>query len=132
MSEQVIIVGGGLAGLAAAVAATDRGVPVTLLEARQRLGGRAARLSIPSRGRLWITASTSAWAAARTCGISAKRSARPICSTRSAADVHCAGRNGVSVPRPAAAGALHLLVAFRGLTYFDRREENCSFKDCVR
>lgn len=39
--EPVIVVGGGWAGLTAAVELTRRGVPVTLLEAARQLGGRA-------------------------------------------------------------------------------------------
>ena len=42
MSDRTIIVGGGLAGLAAAVALADRGVLVQLFESRPRLGGRAS------------------------------------------------------------------------------------------
>lgn len=42
MSEPVVIGGGGLAGLAAAVALAERGVTVTVLESRARLGGRAS------------------------------------------------------------------------------------------
>jgi squalene-associated FAD-dependent desaturase len=42
MTGRTIIVGGGLAGLAAAVELAQRGVPVTLLESRPRLGGRAS------------------------------------------------------------------------------------------
>lgn len=42
MAEKVVVIGGGLAGLAATVALADRGVPVTLLESRPRLGGRAS------------------------------------------------------------------------------------------
>lgn len=41
MSE-ITVVGGGLAGLIAAVGCAERGAPVRLYEARQRLGGRAA------------------------------------------------------------------------------------------
>ena len=37
---RVVVVGGGLAGLAAALEAADRGASVTLLERRPRLGGR--------------------------------------------------------------------------------------------
>ena len=42
--EGTIVVGGGLAGLAAAAALADRGLPVTVLESRPRLGGRASSL----------------------------------------------------------------------------------------
>lgn len=37
----VLIVGGGIAGIAAAVRLSERGIPVTLLETRKKLGGRA-------------------------------------------------------------------------------------------
>jgi squalene-associated FAD-dependent desaturase len=40
-SEQVVIVGGGVSGLAAGVCLTERGVAVTLLEQKPTLGGRA-------------------------------------------------------------------------------------------
>jgi squalene-associated FAD-dependent desaturase len=40
--DRVHILGGGLAGLAAATVLLQHGVPVTLLEARDRLGGRAS------------------------------------------------------------------------------------------
>lgn len=39
--ENVLVVGGGWAGLAAAVELTRHGIPVTLLEASRQLGGRA-------------------------------------------------------------------------------------------
>ncbi|HZD75165.1 MAG TPA: FAD-dependent oxidoreductase, partial [Actinomycetota bacterium] len=37
--DSVVVIGGGLAGLSAALAAADGGAAVTLLEARPRLGG---------------------------------------------------------------------------------------------
>jgi squalene-associated FAD-dependent desaturase len=39
MGDEVVVVGGGLAGIATALAAADGGARVTLLEARPRLGG---------------------------------------------------------------------------------------------
>ena len=45
-----VIIGGGLAGQAAAVALTEDGVPVTLLESRNRLGGRAGSFDDPATG----------------------------------------------------------------------------------
>jgi hydroxysqualene dehydroxylase len=41
-SADVVVVGGGLAGLAAALAGADAGLRVTLVEGRPRLGGRTA------------------------------------------------------------------------------------------
>src|SRR3954464_10885752 len=46
------VVGGGLAGIACAVALAARGVKVTLLEARHALGGRASSFDDPETGEL--------------------------------------------------------------------------------
>lgn len=46
----VVVVGGGLAGLAAAVQLVGRGLRITLLESRPRLGGRASSFVDPSTG----------------------------------------------------------------------------------
>ncbi|MBN9517573.1 FAD-dependent oxidoreductase [bacterium] len=50
--DRVIVVGGGLAGLAAAVALAPRGFRVTVLESRPRLGGRAGSFTDPATGQL--------------------------------------------------------------------------------
>lgn len=48
--RRVVVVGGGLAGIAAAVRLADAGVAVTLVETRQRLGGRATSFVDPHSG----------------------------------------------------------------------------------
>lgn len=48
----VVIVGGGLAGLAAASCLVERGLRITLLESRPRLGGRASSFNDPATGEL--------------------------------------------------------------------------------
>ena len=49
----VVIVGGGLAGLATAVGLAQHGVPATLVESRPRLGGRASSFQDAASGE-WI------------------------------------------------------------------------------
>lgn len=51
-SARVAVIGGGLAGLAAAVAAREHGLEVELFEARSRLGGRAGSFCDPQSGEL--------------------------------------------------------------------------------
>ena len=48
----VLVIGGGLAGLAAAVSLAGRGCRVTILESRPRLGGRASSFTDPVSGQL--------------------------------------------------------------------------------
>lgn len=48
--QRAIVIGGGLAGLACAVALADKGVRVTVLEASARLGGRASSWTEPYSG----------------------------------------------------------------------------------
>ncbi len=50
--RRVAVVGGGLAGLAAAVALSDRGLHVELFEQGKRLGGRAGSFRDPRTGQL--------------------------------------------------------------------------------
>ncbi|VTS05081.1 hydroxysqualene dehydroxylase HpnE [Tuwongella immobilis] len=50
--ESIVIVGGGLAGLAAAIALAPRGHRITLLESRNRLGGRASSFHDATTGQL--------------------------------------------------------------------------------
>jgi squalene-associated FAD-dependent desaturase len=50
--NRVLVIGGGLAGLSAAVALAQRGFRVTVLESRQRLGGRAGSFTDSSTGQL--------------------------------------------------------------------------------
>src|SRR5947209_16177228 len=50
VEQRVIVVGGGLAGMAAAVALESAGTEVTLIESRRGLGGRAASFEDPQTG----------------------------------------------------------------------------------
>jgi len=50
--RDAIVLGGGLAGIAAALRLTEHGIPVTLIETRKRLGGRATSFVDRETGRL--------------------------------------------------------------------------------
>jgi phytoene dehydrogenase-like protein len=50
--DKLTIVGGGLAGLTAAIASAEQGVPVRLLEAHEQLGGRARSAEGPYKANL--------------------------------------------------------------------------------
>jgi hydroxysqualene dehydroxylase len=50
LTNEVIVIGAGFAGLSAATALAERGVPVLVLEARPTLGGRATAFTDPSTG----------------------------------------------------------------------------------
>lgn len=52
MASRVLIIGGGLAGLAAATALAPHGLEITLLESRNRLGGRAGSFQDAATGQL--------------------------------------------------------------------------------
>ncbi len=52
LPPHIVIVGGGLAGLAVASSLVDRGLRITLLESRPRLGGRASSFPDPVTGEL--------------------------------------------------------------------------------
>jgi hydroxysqualene dehydroxylase len=52
LSPKILVVGGGLAGMAAAVALESAGVSVTLIEARRALGGRAGSFQDPQTGEI--------------------------------------------------------------------------------
>jgi squalene-associated FAD-dependent desaturase len=52
MAQRVVIVGGGLAGLATATALAGRGFEVVLHESRPRFGGRAGSFQDPASGQL--------------------------------------------------------------------------------
>lgn len=49
-AQDVVIIGGGFAGLSAGVALSGRGFRVTLIEKRSRLGGRASSYTDPASG----------------------------------------------------------------------------------
>jgi uncharacterized protein with NAD-binding domain and iron-sulfur cluster len=50
--QSVIVIGGGLAGLSAAVGLAQHGFKVTVLESRNRLGGRAGSFTDPTTGQM--------------------------------------------------------------------------------
>ena len=64
--SQVIVIGAGMAGLAAARALAERGVQVVVLEARERVGGRI--YTQQKMARRWSLERSSSTDVRRSCG----------------------------------------------------------------
>jgi squalene-associated FAD-dependent desaturase len=52
MPKHVVVIGGGVAGLAAATTLAEQGIPVTLLDASSQLGGRARSVAIEANSQV--------------------------------------------------------------------------------
>lgn len=123
MSQRVVIVGGGLAGLAAAEALSAEGLAVTLLEARPRLGGRASSFEDKTSGdfidncqHVSLGCCTNFRGFCTRTGLAA--------SFRIERELNFIGADGVlnrlkadSLPAP-----LHLARSFNRLSYLERRD----------
>lgn len=124
VSERIVIIGGGLAGLAAAVGLAGRGHAVTLLESRPRLGGRASSFVDQATGtaidncqHVSMGCCTNFRHFCRTVGIERFFRREPelyFIGPEGRADVFSANR----LPAP-----LHLLSAFRRLSYLSLRDK---------
>ncbi len=125
MSDTVVIVGGGLAGLAAAVALTEQGVRCTLLESRPRLGGRAS--SFPdANSEQWVDncqhvamgCCTSFHQFCRTTGIDGCFERQPELFFINPDNGRVHRFRASSLPAP-----LHLAASFAGLSYLTWRDK---------
>ena len=125
MSDRgLAIVGGGSAGLAAAVAATQRGMRVELFEQSKSLGGRAGSFFDPKPASGSTTARTSRWAAAPTFSTSAAARASTIASERSDT-LHFIGPDGTQhdfAPSRWLPAPLHLLPGLMRLKFLSTGE----------
>ncbi len=123
VSPRIVIVGGGLAGLAAAASLAERGVPSLLLESRPRLGGRASSFvdretgaTIDNCQHVAMGCCTNFLDFCRTLGLEG-------CFKEEAA-LHFIGPDGETCRFDATAlpAPLHLAGAFRRLTYLSTRD----------
>lgn len=123
-SQSVLIVGGGLAGLAAAVELGRHGVSVTLLESRDRLGGRASSFTDPESGEtldncqhVSMGCCTALQRFCETVGVAGKfRVEKEL--TFVDPEGRCSKLRGAALPAP-----LHLAPSFARLQYLSWREK---------
>lgn len=123
MAKSVIVIGGGLAGLAATAALAGRGLKVTLLESRPRLGGRASSFTDQATG---MTIDNCQHVSMGCC-----TNFRHFCETVGVADLlrtektlHFVGKDGKINPfcTSRLPAPLHLFPAFRRLSYLSSQD----------
>lgn len=115
----VAVVGGGLAGLAAAARLAEAGMPVELFESRSRLGGRAGSIRDPRLG-WWFDACQHVAMGCCTCWLDFCRRTQLLDAFRRDRRVHFFGPNGRRYDLTAAPGLpapLHLLPSLMRLGY---------------
>ncbi|MBA3316098.1 MAG: hydroxysqualene dehydroxylase HpnE [Planctomycetota bacterium] len=123
MPKRVVIVGGGLAGLAAAESLSARGFHVTLLESRPRLGGRASSFEDKTSGTLIDNCQHVSLGCCTNFRHFCERTGLAS-SFRVERELNFIGTDGIvnrlkstSLPAP-----LHLAQAFNRLSYLDSRD----------
>jgi len=125
MDTHAVIVGGGLAGLAAVAALAQRGIKVTLLESRPRLGGRASSFVDRKTG---TQIDNCQHVSMRCC-----TNLQHFCQTvglgeffRCEKELHFIGPDGsiTSLRANAWPAPFHLARSFRGLNYLTRAEQS--------
>jgi squalene-associated FAD-dependent desaturase len=120
----VLVIGGGLAGLSAAVALAPRGFRVMVLESRQRLGGRAGSFADPATGQLVDACQHVSMGCCTNLADFCRRTGIADCFRRDRL-LHFFGPDGVRNDFAAAAwlpAPLHLGPAFMRFSYLTLRE----------
>ena len=124
--HRVVVIGGGLAGLATTTALASRGLAVTLLESRPRLGGRASSFVDQTTGQLIdncqhvnMGCCTNFRFFCETVGIADRLERQPA--------LYFIGPNGTQTTFSASwlPAPLHLFPAFRRLDYLSRKDLTC-------
>ena len=122
--KSVVIIGGGLAGLASACALAERGMKVTLLESRPRLGGRASSFADAQAGEtidncqhVTMGCCTNYLHFCKTIGVADR-----LQKQRELYFIDTHGELSRFVPSSWLPAPLHLVPALRGLRYFNRHD----------
>ena len=133
--KRVTVIGGGFAGLAAGVALAERGLTVTVLEARPYLGGRARSFTDEASG----TVVDNGQHAMMGCYVETLRFLRRIAADQKVVrqpnlrvDLADPRRGRGVLKSPAVPGPFHMLAAVLGYGLLSRRERLMALRGGVR
>ena len=129
-----MVIGGGLAGIAAACSLADRGVPVTLLEKRPYLGGRAFSFPDAETGRhidngqhIYLGCCTAYTGLLQRLGVFDRTTLQP---RMRAVVVNRNGKRGELNAAPLLPSPLHLLPSFLTYPHLSLREKLRAGRRC--